>query len=242
MAALAAPATPITRGWSARAGGALLSLATAIVIFAVTMVPFFTPAWIHFEQNRAGSAALTGYTPANVDRVTDSIVHDLILGGDFEVRTNSCPPLAGCPALPAVLDQAEVSHMQDVRGVLGGLPIVALVALAGLAVAAWRIRTSAGRAVAWAAVRRGAAWLATLLVVLGVVAIVAFDAAFELFHRILFPGGNFDFDPRTEKLVQLFPEQFWSETALTYGAVAIATALLVGWYARRRSTATGSGS
>jgi integral membrane protein (TIGR01906 family) len=222
VAAVAASAIQMqpSRLW-VRAGGALLSLATAVVILGLTMLPFFSSAWIDFEQDRAGSAALTGYAPADVHAATDSIVHDLVFGGAFDVQ------VAGAP----VLDPAEVSHMQDVRGVFGGFAIVALLSLVGMALTAWRGRSTATRAAARAAIRRGGTWLATLLVVLGVIAAVAFDAAFELFHQILFPGGNFDFDPRTEKLVQLFPLQFWSDTVLAYGAVAIVASLLVAWLA-----------
>jgi integral membrane protein (TIGR01906 family) len=228
VAALAAPVTSMAPAiWWVRAGGVLASLATALVILAATMLPFFSSAWTDFEQDRAGAAALTGYAPADVHAATDSIVHDLLFGGAFDVRVGGA----------TVLDPAEQSHMRDVRGVFAGFALAALASLIGLAVVAWRVRSPATRATAWSAVRRGAGSLATLLVVLGVVAVVAFDAAFELFHRILFPSGNFDFDPRTEKLVQLFPEQFWSETALTYGAVAIAISLAVAWYARRRGAA-----
>ena len=37
------------------------------------------------------------------------------------------------------------------------------------------------------------------------------------FHRIFFAGGTYLFDPRTERLVQLFPDQFWSETSIVLG-------------------------
>ena len=41
--------------------------------------------------------------------------------------------------------------------------------------------------------------------------------------------------PRTDRLVQLFPEQFWSETAIAVGIVAIVAALLTAWVAARRA-------
>lgn len=239
MAALAAAASSrIGADGRARVGGVLLSLATALVILGLTMIPFFTPAWIHSEQDRAGSALFTGYPPDEVHQVTDSIVHDLLFGGAFDVRAG-CIRLASCAGQPPVLDPAEVSHMRDVRGVFAGFAIAILASLAGLFAAAWRLRRSpaSARAAAWGAVRRGAGSLAILLFVLGVVAVAAFDAAFELFHQLLFPGGNFNFDPRTEKLVQLFPEQFWSETSLTFGAAAIVVSIGVAWFARRRAAA-----
>lgn len=216
---------------AARLGGAVVSLAAAIVILGVAAIPFATPAWMHFEQDRAGAAALTGYTPQGVHDATDGILHDLAFGGDFNV--------AG-PGLVPVLDSAERAHMRDVRGVFGGFVVAALVSLAILVVAfrsARRRSDPRPAARAWAAVRRGLSWLAVLLVVLGAIAVVAFNAALETFHEIFFPGGNFNFDPRTEKLVQLFPEQFWFETALAYGALAIALSVGLGWYAGRRAAA-----
>jgi integral membrane protein (TIGR01906 family) len=70
---------------------------------------------------------------------------------------------------------------------------------------------------------------------IGIVALVAFDALFELFHRIFFPGGSYAFDPASERLVQLFPFAFWQETAMVVGAVIIALAVVVAVVAGRRS-------
>jgi integral membrane protein (TIGR01906 family) len=209
---------------AANLGGAVVSLAVAIVILGVTVPPFMTPAWMASEQGRAGASALTGYAAGDLRTATDAIVHDLVLGGDFDVA------VAGQP----VLDADERAHMRDVRGAFAGFGVVVLAAGAVLALAAWRTR-GAARLRAWSAVRRGATSLTILLVVLGVIAIVAFDAALEVFHQLLFPGGNYAFDPGTEKLVQLFPIQFWSDTALAYGGVAIGLALLVAWFAGRRA-------
>jgi uncharacterized membrane protein len=55
---------------------------------------------------------------------------------------------------------------------------------------------------------------------------------FEAFHRLFFAGGSYTFDPRTERLVQLFPDAFWFETSIMLGGVlvvlAVAVRLLVG--------------
>src|SRR6476619_6215347 len=84
------------------------------------------------------------------------------------------------------------------------------------------------------ATRAGAIGLAVGLVVVGAVATVAFDALFEMFHRVFFAGGSYTFDPRTERLVQLFPFDFWQETALVLGVVCIAAATVVALIAHRR--------
>ena len=43
---------------------------------------------------------------------------------------------------------------------------------------------------------------------------------------MVFPAGSYDFDPATERLVQLFPFQFWDETAMVVGIVIIAAGVL----------------
>lgn len=193
---------------------------TAIVILALTVLPFLTPAWVGFEQGRAQSAAWTGFTTADLRTVTDSILTDLVVGPpDFDVA------IAGTP----VLKPAERAHMRDVRSVFAGFYLVAAIALAVLAVAWFAARRSRGpaRAEFLRAVRGGAAALAVVLVIAGAVAAVAFDAAFEVFHSLFFPAGSYNFNPQTDRLVQLFPDAFWSETTMVVGGVAFAASALL---------------
>jgi integral membrane protein (TIGR01906 family) len=90
----------------------------------------------------------------------------------------------------------------------------------------------------WKRVRRGAKATAIVTVALGLTGILAFDTMFQLFHELLFPGGNFDFDPATDRLVQLFPEQFWLETTLVLGGVIVLLAYLIVRWANRHIPAT----
>jgi uncharacterized membrane protein len=120
--------------------------------------------------------------------------------------------------------------------VFTGFGIVVLASLALLA-AGFRRARGAGteaRAAAWRAVRNGARGLAILIAVAGAFALVAFDAAFEVFHRLFFSAGSYSFDPAHDRLVQLFPEQFWSEISIAVGAVVIVVALVTAWQAGRR--------
>jgi uncharacterized membrane protein len=71
-------------------------------------------------------------------------------------------------------------------------------------------------------------------VLVGGFAFIAFDILFEVFHQLLFPGGSYTFDPVTERLVQLFPFQFWQETAIALGVAAIIVAAIVAAVAHRR--------
>jgi integral membrane protein (TIGR01906 family) len=79
--------------------------------------------------------------------------------------------------------------------------------------------------------------------VAGVVTAVAFEVAFEAFHQLLFPPGSYTFDPATDRLVQIFPFQFWTLSSIAAGALIAALALALAIVAGRRlraERATGS--
>jgi integral membrane protein (TIGR01906 family) len=82
--------------------------------------------------------------------------------------------------------------------------------------------------------RNGARGLAVGVIVAGVVVYFAFDAVFELFHRLFFPGGTYTFDPATDRLVQLFPFDFWIQSTMAVGLVIFVLSIVVALIAGRR--------
>jgi integral membrane protein (TIGR01906 family) len=212
------------------AGSILVGAAAAIVVLAVAILPFLTPTWVSFAQDRAQATAWTGLPKPELTSATNAILVDLVTGGDFVVELEDGEP---------VLNDREIGHMQDVQRVFAAFAILAVVSAVVL-VASRRI----GREARWNAVRSGLAGLVLGLVIVGIVGAFAFEQAFEVFHRLFFPGGSYTFDPSTERLVQIFPQQFWFETAMAVGVVAAVLAvavILVGtWRLRRPSTAAAS--
>ena len=214
------------RTLSTRIGDAWIALATALTIVAVTLPLFLNPAWVSFEQGRSQASAWTGFSQPQLRQATDSILDDLVFGPPaFDVE------VAGTP----VLNDRERAHMRDVRGVFIGFFVAALVGLVGAAVIAAR-RRSDGQRDTWRAARAGAIGLVVAFVVGGAISFVAFDALFEVFHRLFFAGGSYTFDSSSERLVQLFPFQFWQETAIAVGAVCIALAAAAALVASRRAS------
>jgi integral membrane protein (TIGR01906 family) len=206
--------------------GLLAGLTTMITIVALALLVFLNPAWVGFEQDRTGAAALTGFSQATVHTVTNSILHDLAFGPpSFAVTVDG----------QEVLGIRERAHMVDVRSVFfafGGLALLAVLALVSIGAFA--------RGAPWfrRSVRVGAVVLAVAVVVLGVIATVAFDAVFETFHELFFPAGSFDFDA-SSKLIQLFPDQFWFETSLLLGVVILAICGVVAALAGRAGRSEG---
>jgi integral membrane protein (TIGR01906 family) len=201
-------------------------MATAVVIVAISILPFLTSAWVDFDQGLTGARGLTGFTHDELHSATNSILADLVVGPpDFDVTVGGVP----------VLNERERAHMRDVRGVFGGFAVLSLLAAVGLVVAYAGARRLGHPERAWSAIRSGARGLAVGVVIAGLVAFFAFDAAFEVFHQIFFPGGTYTFNPATDRLVQLFPFDFWSETTLAVGLVILVLTVVIAKVAGRRA-------
>lgn len=209
-------------GW-ATVAGVVAAVLAVIAILGIAVALFFNPLWIAFEQDRTGVPAITGYPPDTVRAVTGSILGDLFIGPpDFVVAVGGQP----------VLDAAERSHMVDVRNIVVPVTVLFLAAIGLLVVL---LATSRRRLWLWRGIAWGSTALALAGVVVGVAVVFFFDAAFLLFHQVFFPQGNFSFDPRTQRLTQLFPDQFWTETAIAIAVVGLALATTVSVLARRHA-------
>ena len=211
------------RPGSTTVAGVLAAASAVIAILGLAVALFFNPVWIAFDQDRTGVPAITGYPSDTVRAVTGSILGDLFIGPpDFAVAVGGQP----------VLDAAERSHMVDVRNIVVPVTMLFLAAIGVLVVllATRRRRRWLWRGIAW-----GSTALALAGVVVGVAVVFFFDAAFLLFHQVFFSQGNFSFDPRTQRLTQLFPDQFWTETSIAIAVVAMVLAATVSVLARRQA-------
>ena len=205
-------------------GSVVVALAVALVIVAASIAPFLNPSWVSFEQDRAQAADWTGYTPAHLRTATNAILSDLVVGpATFDVVVDGQP----------VLNERERGHMADVRAVFSGFAIAAILALLVVLIG-WRIARRRAPDTFWRAIRGGVAVLVAGVILVGAVGLFAFDLAFDVFHRLFFAGGTYTFDPRTDRLVQLFPERFWLETSLAVGVVILVVSAVAWWVAGRR--------
>jgi hypothetical protein len=196
-------------------------VSAALVITLTGPLLLFNPWFVGFEQARHGVRDLLGSDQADVDRVTDALLADLFLNGDFRVSLDGESP---------ILDAAERSHMRDVGGVVRMLVGLEVVALAALVLAGQRLRRERerrGRLLLVAAALIGGAAVA-----LAFVFAVAFEAAFTAFHALFFAAGTWQFSADSN-LLRLFPQPLWYETALVAGAVIALSAVLVALRGRR---------
>ena len=202
-----------------------VSVATAIALLGLSVALFFNPLWVAFEQDRTRADAWTGYTPDQVHAVTNDVLREVYVGpATFLQQVDGAP----------VFRPDERGHMADVHGVV--VLFFGLALLAALVVVATALATRRP-AWWWRAVARGAALLAIGAAVVGAYFLLFFDQAFTIFHEIFFAGGNWSFDPRVDRLVQLFPYDFWTETSVAIAIVGVVLTTLTWAYARRRAAA-----
>jgi integral membrane protein (TIGR01906 family) len=207
-----------------RLQGALISAGTAVAILGAALLILLTPVYLHAALDAARSPEFLGATREQTLQLSDRTVTELVFGpGTFA--------FAGPDGAP-FYDPAEAAHLRDARAVLY---LFLLVAVAGGVVALWNLIRRRRDPQVWRRVSRGAGVLAVTLTVVGGVFAVTFDAAFELFHRIFFPGGNWAFDPTRERLVQLYPIPFWQIVVGSLAVLAIGGGIVVWWVARRRA-------
>lgn len=123
-------------------------------------------------------------------------------------------PLALCFLPPADVEdcrlfkQTELRHMRDVKQVTQSAFALATVC-ALTVVAALRLDWRAGLA----GLQLGAGLTLLLIGGLGVVALAAWDSAFDRFHDLFFAAGSWRF-PYSDSLIRLFPEQIFVDAAL----------------------------
>ncbi|MXW26398.1 MAG: TIGR01906 family membrane protein [Dehalococcoidia bacterium] len=124
----------------------------------------------------------------------------------------------------------ETIHMEDVKGLMRTLFRANEVALGFvLAYVAGTVlwsRERSGRELAketLAGVGVGAAFG----IVVGIIALVGFESAWERMHEIIFTNDFWLLDPSKDRLIQMFPETFWAEATYIVVGMALAEAVVL---------------
>lgn len=200
---------------------------TALVITALALLPLLTPWVMHPALDAADAPAWLGMDAPTTHAMSDWTVDQLLFGpGTWQGVAPDGTPF---------YDASEIQHLRDVRQLLWLTFLMGVLALVVLLVI---LERSADRDRVLAAIGLGGAVVASAVVVLGALGVVAFDPLFELFHRVFFPQGDWAFDPGTQRLVQLYPFAFWQIMATALGVsmvmLGVATWLAARLALRRR--------
>ncbi len=160
-----------------------------------------------------------GMSKADRRRLADTALDSIVPfgGGDHVLREAHLP--SGRPAF----DPKERRHLHSVRGYVLGLYAIdttGLVALAAL------LGVPRARRLARDGLAAGAVWTLAVAAFVGVYVTVAPVSFLGGFHRFFFSGDSWRF-AETETLRRLFPDAFWSDTALVLGGLVAAQAVVL---------------
>ncbi len=235
--------------------GFIRSLATIVFVLALPVALLTTnvrlllnaPLIYGYSFDRYDAEAATGLSRADLDD-TGSALRDYFNNDEktiyHTVTENGLPS--------PVFNARETRHMEDVKALIVWLnriqvASVMFVVAYGVVFFVWSregdLRQLAGQCLV------GLLLGFLAIGAISAVAAVGFGAAFERFHEIAFSNDLWRLNPRTDHLIQMFPEEFWRDATFLLGAMcflmAAAIAAIAGIYllsskSQRRSVAAGS--
>jgi integral membrane protein (TIGR01906 family) len=223
----------------ARVSAAAVILALPWFLALTSLLPLISPAFLRLQYARPDVPPSSRFTPEERQTVAEAAAHYLISGEGIDYLAN----IADADGTPLFNDR-ELTHMVDVKILLGKAIkidiVLALVLAASLAILLGREDTR-HRTPFYLLV--GALVAPTLAVAAMIVVPLQFRWFFVEFHHVFFEGESWLF-PRSDTLIQLFPEQFWFDAlqAWLFLILALSITLAVGAYAwmRRKKRTTAS--
>lgn len=208
---------------------------TALSILVALAVPFvlvlngvrvIADDWyVRFEYGRGGFPS-DPYGLSREERTRLALVglHSILPGygkGIDLLREARLPD--GGPAF----DEREVRHMGDVRNLVAALFRAHLVALGAMVALALALGfTRRGRTIVPRALQRGALLTVGLAALVGLLSVTSWAWFSTPFHTLVFEGESWRF-AEEDTLRRLYPDRFWSDTAIVLGAAAVGQALVL---------------
>ncbi|MFQ5880422.1 MAG: TIGR01906 family membrane protein [Dehalococcoidia bacterium] len=130
-----------------------------------------------------------------------------------------------------LFNQRETLHLADVKNLLRLVFRTQEIALAlalTYVVAAFVLRRQAGLRRLATEVAAGAGLALAIVVGLGGFALIGFDDLFQRFHLLAFTNDFWQLNPRTDHLIQMFPQGFWFDATMFIGLLTLAEAAALG--------------
>lgn len=198
----------------------------------LVMSPLFLQIEYHrtdFPEDRYGFSRedRLEYAPYAIDYILNG--EDIDYLGNLRLPRNQCQIGAenatstGC----LMYSRGELNHMRDVQTVTQIAYLVAIIVAGNVFLwAVWLWRNPVQRMYIWRGVQQGSIVTLSLIAAIVVVAIIAWDTFFTLFHTLFFESGTWRF-AYSDTLIRLFPEQFWFDAAIVVGTLTSIGAIIL---------------
>ena len=131
----------------------------------------------------------------------------------------------------AIFNDREVSHMADVQTVFQFALRVWQFAFILFVLLVFVLWERGEHTMVTAALRQGGLLTSVIILMIGLLAVFAWQTWFEMFHRLFFENGSWLFS-YTDTLIRLFPIEFWFDSVLTISILSFVGGTLLallGW-------------
>lgn len=149
-----------------------------------------------------------------------------------------CPFFSGALSFPSIPSSASaISHFEEVKNIFniiyvaGALSLIATIAL-------FIMRHREG---SFVYLRTCAICAAVLPVFVSVFSLISFDTLFVLFHKLMFNNDDWIFNPVTDPIITMLPENYFAQCAILIAFVMLLGAALAYFFYRRRLKAYRAG-
>jgi integral membrane protein (TIGR01906 family) len=202
----------------------ILALPVAIVTSNVRIL-LNAPVVYDYSFDRYNAEDTTGLSRADLDG-TASDLRDYFNNGEKTFFRNVT---VGGLSVP-VFNARETRHMEDVKSLVVWMDrlqelsvIYALAYVVGFVIWAREgsLRTLAKECLIAVAIGTVAA------AAIAVFASLGFEAAWTRFHEVLFSNDLWLLNPKTDRLIQMFPEDFWRDMTVLLGLMCAAEAAII---------------
>jgi integral membrane protein (TIGR01906 family) len=186
-----------------------LALPVFLVTSAVRTVALSESFYMHeFEKNRTNQVVPLSDT--DLRRVAEAFI------SYFQTRPGRLDPGVRIGQAP-LFNEREIQHMVDVQALMRTVFLATWIALGILAAAAVAIVAAhppTGVPSLLRAIAGGGVLTVAVILMIGLLSLLDFSQIFTLFHHMSFTNDLWLLDPRTDRLIQLFPLPFFYDAAM----------------------------
>ena len=201
-----------------------VALPTLLLTIAVRQVALSEGFYLaEFAKYRVG--AVTRLSQPELQQVAQAFIQYFQSPPDRMERAVSLPDRQG-----PLFNERELEHMVDVQILMQRVFAASAVSLAALVGSGLVIVLSHTPTAGTALARAGAIGGAAAVVIVGIAALaslVDFSVLFTQFHFLSFSNDLWMLDPRTDRLIQLFPLGFFLDAALRIALLTVALGGLI---------------
>ena len=212
----------------------LITLALPFLLVAAGVRLLLSHEFLRLEYQRPGFPA-DPYGFSTQDRIEYGVfaINFLFQAGDSTALAAQRIPRQKCwqPANDVadcrLFNSNELRHLEDVKQIV--TIIFSLAAICGIVIAAVAIAAPSRLGLqpeVRLGLRAGARVTLAAILALAVVAVAAWDSAFDRFHELFFAAGTWRF-PYSDSLIRLYPEQLFVDAAFAIGGLCALGAVVI---------------